>query len=230
MSKRSERLLDLVQALRRRRLPVTGQVLAEETGVSIRTLYRDVDTLKSLGAAIEGEGGIGFVLKDDYWLPPLMFSAEEVEALVLGLRMLVYGPDAELSRHADDARAKISAMLPEDRRVDMEAVGLFAVPRADAESDSRLPIVRRAIRDETELQIDYRDGAGADTERVIWPVSLGYLGPRQMLVAWCTLREDFRRFWIDRIIEVNATETRYARPRRTLLHEWREQEDMPDIS
>lgn len=222
--------MDLIQALRRRRLPVTGQVLADETGVSIRTLYRDIDTLKSLGAAIEGEGGIGFVLKDDYWLPPLMFSAEEVEALVLGLRMLVYGPDAELSRHAEDVRSKIAAMLPPDRRNDMEAVGLFAVPRADAESDARLPVVRRAIRDESELKIGYQDAHGAETERVIWPVSLGYLGSRQMLVAWCTLRADFRRFWIDRITEVSTTENHYARPRRTLLHEWREQEDMRDLS
>ena len=101
MGKRSERLLALMQALRRRRRPVAGQVLAEEMGISLRSLYRDIETLKSMGAAIDGEAGLGFQLRAGYFLPPLMFSAEELEAVALGLRTLIFGPDADMARTAD---------------------------------------------------------------------------------------------------------------------------------
>lgn len=228
MAARSERLLNLMQALRRRRRPVKGEILAEETGVSLRTLYRDIATLKSMGAAIDGEAGLGFQLRADYWLPPLMFTNEEIEALVLGLRTLVHGPDEELRATAEDARAKIAAVLPSDRREVMEAVGLFAIPHwGDNASDDRLARIRRALREETELYLHYTDRQGAVTERHVWPVALGYIENRQMLVAWCTLREAFRSFWVDAMLEVSDTAKRYPKPRRTLLHEWRKGTNFP---
>jgi predicted DNA-binding transcriptional regulator YafY len=154
MANRSERLLLLMQALRRRRRPVTGQVLADELGISLRSLYRDVDTLKSLGAAVDGEAGLGFQLRADYFMPPLMFSDQEVEALVLGLRTLIYGPDGEMSRTARDATAKIAAVLPTGRRDEMESIGLFAMPRAEGDSeDRRLADLRRALREEVQVHI-----------------------------------------------------------------------------
>ncbi len=227
---RSERLLNLMQALRRRRRPVKGEVLAGETGVSLRTLYRDIATLKSMGAAIDGEAGLGFQLRADYWLPPLMFSNEEIEALVLGLRTLVHGPDADLRQTAEDARAKIAAVLPGDRREVMEAVGLFALPPWGREGDdNRLSTIRRTLREETELFLHYTDKQGAETKRHVWPVALGYTDNRQMLVAWCTLREAFRSFWVDAMLEVADTEKRYPRPRRTLLHEWRTGHNFPSF-
>lgn len=231
MAARSERLLNLMQALRRRRRPVKGEVLAEETGVSLRTLYRDIATLKSMGAAIDGEAGLGFQLRADYWLPPLMFTNEEIEALVLGLRTLVHGPDAELGRTAEDARSKISAVLPTDRREVMEAVGLFAIPPYHEDGhDGRLARIRGALREETELYLHYTDKQGAVTKRHVWPVALGYINNRQMLVAWCTLREDFRSFWVDAMLEVSDTTKRYPKPRRTLLHDWRQGTNFPSFN
>lgn len=230
MGMRSERLLNLMQALRRRRRPVKGEVLAEETGVSLRTLYRDIATLKSLGAAIDGEAGLGFQLRADYWLPPLMFTDQEIEALVLGLRTLVNGPDEELARTAEDARSKLAAVLPTERREVMEAVGLFAIPRwGEQKRDERLAMIRQAIREETELFLHYTDRKGAESRRTVWPVALGYLDNRQMLVAWCTLREGFRSFWVDSMNGAEDLGKRYPKPRRTLLHEWRNEQNLPPL-
>ena len=117
---RSERLLALLQALRRRRRPVSGRVLADELGVSLRTLYRDIASLQGQGAEIEGEAGLGYVLKPGFWLPPLMLSGEEIEALVLGARWVGARTD-ESSRCARDAIAKISAVLPPSLRDDVES-------------------------------------------------------------------------------------------------------------
>ena len=220
-----------MQALRRRRRPVSGQVLAEETGVSLRSLYRDIETLKSMGASIDGEAGLGFQLRADTFMPPLMFSEEEVEALVLGLRTLIYGPDGEMSRLARDASAKIAAVLPPERRSEMESVGLFAMPRAANDgADAVLPKLRRAVRAERQVQLRYRDRGGEATERVIYPVALGYYEDRQVLVAWCTLRQDYRRFRIDGMLAVAVLEQALPVPRRTLFHRWRSSNNLPDLS
>lgn len=221
----------LMQALRRRRRPVTGQVLADEMGIALRSLYRDIETLKSLGAAIDGEAGVGFQLRADYFMPPLMFSESEVEALVLGLRMLIHGPDAEMALAARDASAKIGAVLPPERRGDMEAVGLFAVPNnAFDVTDTRLAALRRAVRDELQVALVYRDYVGNLTERTVHPVALGYRDDDQILVAWCTLRQDYRLFRITRMEKVAVTDLRMPRPRRQLLHEWRTAHRLPDLT
>jgi predicted DNA-binding transcriptional regulator YafY len=231
MANRSERLLVLMQALRRRRRPVTGQMLADELGISRRSLYRDIETLKSLGAVIDGEPGIGFQLRADLFLPPLMFSDEEVEALVLGLRTLIYGPDAEMSRTARDATAKIAAVLPEERRGEMDSVGLFAMPRAvEGEQDQRLARLRQALRDEVQVSLVYHDRKGGSSERIIYPLALGYYEDRQVLVAWCTLRKDYRRFRIDGMDGVALTGDRLPEPRRTLFHRWHTALNLPDLT
>lgn len=220
-----------MQALRRRRLPVAGKVLADELGVSLRSIYRDIDTLKSLGAAIDGEAGLGFQLRADYWLPPLMFNGEEIEALVLGLRMLIYGQDPDMARIAEDVRSKVASVLPAEGREEMEAVGLFAVPPLrNEEVGNRLVALRGAIREQNEIDISYTDNDGAETNRVVWPLAIGYIGPRQMLLAWCTLRTGFRRFWVDKIGHTRVLEKRYPKARRTLVHEWRQSEQMADLS
>jgi predicted DNA-binding transcriptional regulator YafY len=231
MGKRSERLIELMQALRRRRRPVTGKVLAEEMGVSLRSLYRDIETLKSMGAAIDGEAGLGFQLRADYFLPPLMFTDEELEAMVLGLRTLVYGPDRELGRVARDTSAKIAAVLPPERREEMTSVGLFAVPPGGiAEEKPVLATLRAALRNERQLRLRYRDNAGEETERVVYPAALGYRDSTQMLVAWCTLRSDYRSFRVDGMIEATLLELPLPEPRRTLFHRWRTLHNLPDLS
>lgn len=230
MAKRSERLLVLMQALRRRRRPVAGQVLAEETGVSLRSLYRDIETLKSMGAAIDGEPGLGFQLRADYFLPPLMFSAEELEAMVFGLRSAIYGPDQELAVTARDALSKVAAVLPKDRRDELEAVGLFVIPRpGETASNARLATIRQALREERQLLLGYRDKGGATTERIVYPVALGYLQQHQLLVAWCTLRADYRSFRVDAMTDATLLDAPLPEPRRTLFHRWRAANNLPDL-
>lgn len=231
MAKRSERLLNLMQALRRRRLPVAGQVLADEMGISLRSLYRDIETLKSMGAAIDGEPGLGFQLRAEHFLPPLMFTDEELEALVLGLRGLIYGPDSEMAATARDASSKIEAVLPKARRDEMESIGLFVIPRMGEGAEDRiLGTLRRALREERQVWLGYRDKSGALSERTVWPVALGYFENHQTLVAWCTLRNDYRSFRIDGMAEVELLEEHLPEPRRTLFHRWRSARELPNLT
>ncbi|MGH9915569.1 MAG: helix-turn-helix transcriptional regulator, partial [Pyrinomonadaceae bacterium] len=132
---RSERLLDLIQTMRRYRRPVSGKVLAEETGISIRTLYRDIATLQAQGAHIEGEPGLGYILRPGFMLPPLMFSEEEIEALVLGSRWVAKQPDNRLSTAARDALSKIAAVLPDDLRESVDASTLLVGPNESSTID-----------------------------------------------------------------------------------------------
>lgn len=231
MAKRSERLLELMQALRRRRVPVSGQVLAEEMGVSLRSLYRDIATLKSMGGAIDGEPGIGFQLRAEHFLPPLMFTDEELEALVLGLRGLIYGPDSEMAATARDASAKIAAVLPKARRDEMHSIGLFVIPRSgEAPEDRVLGTLRRALREERQVWLSYRDRSGTLSERTVWPVALGYFDHHQTLVAWCTLRQDYRSFRIDGMAGVELLDIPLPEPRRTLFHRWASVRNLPDLT
>ncbi|WP_342362456.1 YafY family protein [Terrarubrum flagellatum] len=225
---RSERLLDLLQVLRRHRRPVSGQSLAEELGISIRTLYRDIATLQAQGAGIEGEPGVGYVLKPGFMLPPLMFAEEELEALVLGSRWVADRADERLGLAARNALAKIAAVLPPDLRADLDASTLLVGPGERLVPDSvDLAVVRKSIRSERKLRISYRDRDGAPTERAIWPFALGYFDRVRVVVAWCELRQGFRNFRADRINILEATDIRYPRRRQALLKEWREAENIP---
>jgi predicted DNA-binding transcriptional regulator YafY len=145
---RSQRLLELIQVLRRYHHPVTGQALADELGISLRTIYRDVQTLIGQGAPIDGEAGLGFILRPGFVLPPLMFSDEELEALVLGLRWVAQRTDASFEHAAMNALAKIAAVLPDDLRNNVEGIGLIPFPSRDADAKLDLAPVRAAIRSE----------------------------------------------------------------------------------
>lgn len=225
---RSERLFDLLQALRRHRRPVSGSALAAELGVSIRTLYRDIASLQAQGADIEGEPGLGYILKPGFMLPPLMFSEDELEALVLGSRWVADRADDRLGMAARNALAKIAGVLPADLREGLDASPLLVGPGEPIAADSvDLALVRRAIRSGHKLAIGYRDGGGSASERIIWPFALGFFDRVRVIVAWCELRQDFRHFRTDRISRLTATDTRYPRRRQALLKEWREAEGIP---
>ena len=224
---RAERLLDLIQVLRRHRRPVSGQTLADELGVSLRTVYRDIQTLIGQGAAIDGEAGIGFVLRPGFVLPPLMFTDEEIEALVLGLRFVVQQTDAPLERAAGNALAKITAVLPEDLRDRVADVGLLAAPAPAANSIDLAP-VREAIRSEHKVVLDYADKSGERTRRTIWPIAIGFFERTRVIAAWCELREDFRHFRTDRIATLRLTGRRYPQRRRALMRRWRESEGISE--
>lgn len=155
---RSARLLDLLQALRRRRRPVAAADLAEELGVSLRTVYRDVATLMAQGAPIEGAAGLGYILKPGFFLPPLMSGADEVDALILGLRLMSQRGDAALGRAADDALAKIAAVLPPALEDAAATSGPLTGPR-DRDNRPHLAIIRLAIRTEEKLRLEQRAAA-----------------------------------------------------------------------
>lgn len=221
---RTERLLDLLQILRQHRAPVSGATLAAELDVSIRTLYRDIATLQGQGAEIEGEPGLGYVLKPGFMLPPLMFSIDELEALVLGAAWVgKQRDDSRLSKAAGNALSKIASVLPPDLRREIEAGSLYVVQaRQTAYAQIDPSLLRDAIRKELKLRIGYRDDSGQETERVIWPFTIGFFEQHKTVGAWCELREDFRHFRIDRIASLAATGERMPRRRHALLKEWRE--------
>lgn len=222
---RSARLLDLVQLLRRHRQPVTGESIARELGISLRTLYRDIATLQSQGAAIDGAPGLGYVLRAGFVLPPLMFTLDEIEAIVLGSRWVSGRGDSRLAAAAHDALAKIAAVVPEGMRHELDHSALLVGPGAPiAAGDAEVAAIRLAIRQEHKLTIRYRDKGDQASERTIWPFALGYFDRAQVLVAWCELREAIRHFRTDRIIALSAPDERYPRRRQALLKEWRELE------
>ncbi|TIT83505.1 MAG: YafY family transcriptional regulator, partial [Mesorhizobium sp.] len=166
---------------------------------------------------IEGEAGLGYVLKPGFMLPPLMFTDEEIEAIVLGSRWVAKQPDARLSAAATDALAKIAAVLPADLREDLDATTLLVGPSAEATEGIDLSLVRQAIRDERKLGFLYRDAAGVQSRRMVWPFALGFFDKVRIVVAWCETRQDFRHFRADRISGLSATEIRYPRRRQALL-------------
>jgi predicted DNA-binding transcriptional regulator YafY len=214
---RSDRLFRLLDALRMLPQPVTAARLAEETGVSERTLYRDIGALRAGGALIDGEAGVGYTLTEDPALPPQMFTRLEVEALVLGLAEVRLAGDPALARAAEVAQAKIVATLPE--RVQRQAI--HAVSRTyryekRPPAPPHLAMVREAAWEERALDLRYRDKAGAVTERRIWPLSVVFLERELMCLAWCCLRQDFRRFKMG-MMEAVAETGESFRPRRVAL-------------
>lgn len=219
---RAQRLLDLIQELRSRRRPVSGAVLAEAMGVSLRTLYRDIETLKVQGATIEGEPGLGYVLQPGFMLPPLMFSEEEIEAIVLGSRWVASRTDMQLGQAARSALVKIANVLPDDLKESLETANLLVGPGAAIPAGvAQLSDIRAAIRRERKIQIRYLDEAGVESERTVWPFALGFFDHVRLVVTWCELRQDFRNFRADRIVAMELTDKRYPRRRQALLNDWR---------
>ena len=226
---RSQRLLALIEILRRHRFPVAGAVLASELGITLRTLYRDIGTLKEQGASIEGVAGLGFVLHPGFMLPPLMFTEEEIEALVLGSRWVAGRADERLGAAARNALSKISTVLPSGLRQELETSALLIGPGTSTVDDGiAQPIIRTTIKAELKAQLIYKDLKGMESSRTIWPFALGYFDDARVLVAWCELRNGFRHFRADRIIAFNALQERYPRRRQALLKAWRLHEGIAD--
>jgi predicted DNA-binding transcriptional regulator YafY len=225
---RTERLFTLMDALRRHRRPVTAADLGAELGVSVRTIYRDIQVLSGLGAPIDGEAGLGYLLRPGFFLPPLMFDEAELEALVLGVRVVGRQGDEALAAAARNALAKIAAAAPADLRDAIAATGLWAPPRWTPEPDRHLLApLREAIRRECKVRIGYTDEKGATTARLVWPIALAFYEDRRTVAAWCELRSGFRHFRTDRIGELHATGDRYPKRRAILIADWRREHKMP---
>jgi predicted DNA-binding transcriptional regulator YafY len=220
---RAERLLALIQLLHRHRYPVSGRALAADLGISVRTLYRDIAALQSQGARIDGEPGIGYVLRPGFMLPPLMFSRDELEALVLGSRWVADRADPQLADAARNALAKVAAVLPPDLRHDVDASPLLVGPvDRIAAGDAALADIRTAIRGERKLDIAYLDLRAQPTRRTIWPFALGFFERVRVVAAWCEMRQAFRSFRTDRITALRIDDARYPQRRHALLRQWRE--------
>lgn len=223
---RAARLLTLLQSLRRRRRPVTAEDLAAELGVSVRTVYRDIAALVEQGASIEGVAGLGYLLRPGFFLPPLRFTEDELDALILGLRLVGQRGDEALGAAAEEALAKIVAVLPQEDAGAAAASGLLAAPSGDG--PPHLAVVRQAIRDERKLRLSYVDKRGRASDRTVWPVAVGFFEAAEVLAAWCETRSDFRHFRLDRIQAAAPTEARIPRHRRVLLADWRAQQQLDD--
>lgn len=220
MSK-SNRLFDLLQMLRRRNGPTSGGDLAREAGVSLRTIYRDIATLQAMGADIEGEPGFGYILKPGFLLPPLMFTQEELQVLALGAQWVSRQTDDGLALAAQNLIGKIKAVLPSELRP-MLTDTVFHVGRAQPPSATiDLQLLRQAMREQFKLHIAYLDPAGAATERIVWPIMLGFIDAKRFVAGWCELRQDFRTFRIDRIERAKLLEEHYPGRRRDLVRRWR---------
>ena len=219
--RRADRLFDIIQRLRTARAPMTAAALAEELEVTPRTVYRDVATLQARRVPIEGAAGIGYMLRRGFDLPPLMFTTEEIEAIAIGARLVSRTGDPSLQDAADSVLSKVTVILPEALRAQLEAspfyVSSSGAPVADRVD---LSLVRQAIRDERKLVIAYVDEKGARTRRTIWPIAVAYYVQATLICAWCELRQDYRHFRADRIGSLSVLEERYPSDNGRLMAEW----------
>jgi predicted DNA-binding transcriptional regulator YafY len=220
--RRTDRLFDLIQILRDGRLH-TARDMAERLEVSTRTLWRDMATLVASGLPVEGERGVGYILREPITLPPLTLTPDEVQALMLGLQLLTHGADPSLARAADSLRGKIAAVLPA-RLTDDIGQESWVFPGEEALAAARhLPALRRAIRLRERVVMAYVDGAGGRSDRPVRPLVLEFWGRVWTLATWCETRDDFRSFRVDRIESLALTgQTFPDEPGRTLA-DWRRQ-------
>lgn len=217
--RRADRLFEIIQQIRRSRV-LTARKLSERLEVSERTIYRDICDLIVSGVPIEGVAGIGYSLRKGYDLPPLMFTEEELEALVFGARIVQSWSDSELARSADAAVGKIEAVVPGHLRRMIGDVSLWSPPadQRQAPLSFDLARLRAAVRSRRKVRFRYQDEKGAETHRTVHPLMLCFYGPFWVAGAWCELRNDFRFFQLDRMREVEFLEETFPSERgRTAL-------------
>jgi len=215
--RRADRLFQIVQHLRSRRLTTAAQ-LAEWLEVSERTVYRDIRDLGLSGVPIDGEAGVGYRLRKGFDLPPIMFSFDEVEALVAGARMIEAWGGPALAASSRSAVSKIALALPPERRESVESTRLFAPQfHIEASTGSTLEAARQAIVKKRKLRLSYAKTEEESQERLVHPLGLHFWGAKWTLVAWCELRADYRSFRIDRILRSEVTEEAFREePGRSL--------------
>ncbi|WP_424990087.1 helix-turn-helix transcriptional regulator [Fluviibacterium sp. S390] len=225
--RRADRLFQIVQYLRGGRL-TTAAALAARLEVSERTIYRDIADLQSTGVPVEGEAGIGYVMREGFDLPPLMFTRDEIVALVAGARLLRAWGGASMARSAEEALVKIEAVLPEAERDRARQVQIHSfAPEMTEAIALRLDDIEAAIESRQRLELSYMDVEGAQTTRTIRPLGLWFWGKVWTLVAWCELRQDFRMFRVDRIASSTPAGTFRPEHGRTLQDFFRMMEHCP---
>jgi predicted DNA-binding transcriptional regulator YafY len=216
--RRADRLFQIVQLLRRRRRATRAADIARHLGISERTVYRDIRDLVLAGTPIDGEAGVGYRLRPGYDLPPLMFDREEIQALVLGARIVRQFGDPALARASDAILNKVASILPNDLAPLLEDTRLFVPGIVSAkESADALGLARGALIERRKLRLRYADAKGAGSERTVRPLGIFFWGRTWTLAAWCELRTDFRNFRLDRVTDASALDEKFDdEPGRTL--------------
>jgi predicted DNA-binding transcriptional regulator YafY len=226
--RRADRLFQIIQILRRTPKPTTAGALAAELDTSKRTVYRDIADLTGQRVPIRGEAGVGYVLEAGLDLPPLMLTPDEIEAAVLGAQWVARHSDPALARAAQDLIAKIGAVVPERLRpYALEPVTETPPARGQAADGLDMAQVRAQIHAGRKIALCYRDEQGHESERVIWPVTVGYLETVRHLIAWCELRQDFRSFRTDRVTAAGFLDERYPEQPSALRAKWRRTLSVP---
>ena len=218
--RRADRLFEIIQFMRRKEL-ARARDLSDALEVSERTIYRDIQDLIASGVPIEGEAGVGYVLRAGYDMPPLMFNEQEIEALVLGARIVESWADPELATAASNVIAKIEAVIPDRLRSYMANTALLAPSHHYMEPIKfDMAELRRALRSQLKVHFCYRDALTAASERTVRPLCLAYFGPVWLLSAWCELRQDFRTFRLDRIDGFAVQADRFRLEAGKTLHDF----------
>jgi predicted DNA-binding transcriptional regulator YafY len=220
--RRADRLFQIIQVLRRTRKPLTADAIAAELETSKRTVYRDIATLMAQRVPIRGEAGMGYILERGFDMPPLMLTPDEIEAAVLGAQWVMGHADATLAKAAQDLIAKVADTVPERLRpFVLEPAGRVR-PDFQGTADSLdMAQMRTHIHAGKKVRLRYRDEAGRDSERTVWPIAVGYLEAVRLLAAWCELRNDFRSFRTDRALEAVFLDEKYPERRDALRARWR---------
>jgi predicted DNA-binding transcriptional regulator YafY len=215
--RRADRLFQIVQLLRRRRTVATAKQIADKLEVSERTIYRDVRDLVLAGTPIDGEAGVGYRIRPGYDLPPLMFDREEIQALVLGARIVRQFGDPALARASDAILAKVATVLPKELEPLLADTRLF-VPSTvgGSRSADALALAREALTSRRRVRFRYANERGDATDRTVRPLGIFFWGRTWTLAAWCEMRTAFRNFRLDRVSDAALLEPFEDEPGRTL--------------
>jgi predicted DNA-binding transcriptional regulator YafY len=219
--RRGDRLFEIIEILRRSREPISGQSIGEDLGVTKRTIYRDISALISQGVPIQGEAGVGYVLEAGFHMPPLMLTSDEIEAAILGAQWVRTRGEPELAAAAEKLLTKIETVAHGRFETSFVQPAVSVAPAEQPPEVLGAADIRFAIRQRLKIELTYRSFDDALTDRVIWPILLGYRDTGRIVAAWCELRQGYRYFRTDRVIRGEVLTEKIPRRMDLLRAEWR---------
>ncbi|MES0862775.1 YafY family protein [Ruegeria sp. SCPT10] len=219
--RRGDRLFEIIEILRRAKVPISGHAIGAELGVTKRTIYRDIAALMAQGVPIQGEAGVGYVLEAGFHMPPLMLTSDEIEAAILGAQWVRTRGEPELALAAEKLLSKIETVSPARFEASFAAPILSVAPVDPVSEVLSAADIRQAIRQRAKISLTYRDNKNTLTDRVIWPILLGYRDAGRIIAAWCELREGFRYFRTELIVQGQILSDKIPRRMDLVRAEWR---------
>ena len=224
---RFTRMFEIIQLLRSSSRPLTAQAISEELEVAKRTVYRDIVSLQAMRVPIDGEAGVGYVMRPGFDLPPLMFTSEEIEAIAVGVSMLGRTGDKALQRSANGVVRKVAQVLSTDSRNGFADLSVFTSKWHSIAAGGVDPrVLRQSVREEWKLEIKYKDSKGTSTTRVIFPLAVIYYIEVVVVASWCELREELRHFRVDRISACRSMGESFSEVGQSLRAKWRTENHM----